>query len=203
MEIASECGLRINKDKSNIPIFNDEQHERQELQRTDEWTQIKAKQKEANMAPAVITKSCSRLKIEKLSERISNDAMEVMKLCDKKDINELQKIYNQVSRTILKAPGYTIQLKEIINNLDKKAWQREIYDKTTLRIYRRCKENTREEIWCDNTEKTMLTGRARRGTLESEDRNRLKGEEDTECLCCEEKNENLEDHFLLYCPPYI
>ena len=74
--------------------------------------------------------------------------------------------------------------------------------KTTLEIYRECKQETKEEIIYNNGEASRLLFRARSNTMALNDRFRHdKGENKrhTGCPICGAEYENLE-HFVLHCP---
>ena len=88
----------------------------------------------------------------------------------------------------------------IIDKIDTEMWRKEVETKSSIKLYRECKTQIKEEQIYDNTPASITFFRCRSNTLNLKDRKRFEGG-DTKCVCCSEEYENLE-HFILYCEEY-
>jgi len=77
-------------------------------------------------------------------------------------------------------------------------WQREMEEKSSMKLYRIWKSEIREESWLDGSLMARIWMEARSNTMRLHDRNRFSGE-DTRCTLCGYEKEDRE-HFILRCP---
>ena len=93
------------------------------------------------------------------------------------------------------------QIKEDIQRWDTRKWQREMMEKSSLKIYREWRKEVggQEEIY-DNQASSVVFFKCRTNNLNLNYRKRFRGES-TMCEMCGAENENL-NHFLLWCTKY-
>ena len=135
-----------------------------------------------------------------LVRKVLDNVMKDKKNSWKKKTDEYMKIARLNLRDLEKMSKRKIKKK--IYELDTRWWREELETKTTLEIYRECKQETKEEIIYNNGEASRLLFRARSNTMALNDRFRHdKGENkrNTGCPICGAEYENLE-HFVLRCP---
>ena len=93
------------------------------------------------------------------------------------------------------------EIKKKIREWDSRNWRKEVQERSSLKIYTEWKkEIRREEDIYDNRPVSVIIYKARTNNLNLNDRNRHKNE-DTKCLMCEHRVEDL-IHFILWCPGY-
>ena len=135
-----------------------------------------------------------------LVRKVLDNVMKDKKNSWKKKTDEYMKIAGISLRDLEKMSKQKIKKK--IYELDTRWWREEMETKTTLEIYRECKQEIKEEIIYNNGEASRLLFRARSNTMALNDRFRHdKGENKrhTGCPICGAEYENLE-HFVLHCP---
>ena len=158
----------------------------------------------------------------KMETRIRENQLKYMKYIEEHNRNDLLKrildekkeIKNEywikTSEEFMKNAGLTYNMirhakieiiKDKIQDWDLKNWQKEIQEKSSLKIYKNCKQELKgEEKLYDNKTSSAIMFQARTNNLNLNDRKRFNGEE-TKCFMCEGENENL-NHFILWCRGY-
>lgn len=158
----------------------------------------------------------------KMETRIRENQIKYMKYIEEHNRNDLLKrildekkeIKNEywikTSEEFMKNAGLTYNMirhakieiiKDRIQDWDLKNWQKEIQEKSSLKIYKNCKQELKgEEKLYDNKTSSAIMFQARTNNLNLNDRKRFNGEE-TKCFMCEGENENL-NHFILWCRGY-
>ena len=88
------------------------------------------------------------------------------------------------------------KIKMMKKNFDAELWQKDILNKSTLKIYRKYKQGIKDEqdIY-DNTAASVTLFRARTGTLLRDFKRPI---DDRICILCKEENEDIQ-HFILEC----
>ena len=110
----------------------------------------------------------------------------------KKNFEELQKTLEVNGEQLLNCQKE--DLRKLVLNYDTRTWRKEMEKKSTLYIYRKRKEEIKEEPY-ENNKKSDTWFRAKSNCLPLGDRNR---EEATTCKLCGEEIEDLK-HFMLNC----
>ena len=95
----------------------------------------------------------------------------------------------------------TQKLKGKIKDWDTENWEKEVAERSSLKIYSKFKTTIKEEKFYDNKPSSIILYKARTNNLNLNDRNRHKNG-DTKCIMCNYELENL-NHFLLQCPAYV
>lgn len=90
------------------------------------------------------------------------------------------------------------EIKEATRKWDSANWKEEVNSKSSLVIYKRWKENIKEEKMYDNRPSSIILYKARSGTLQLNDRKRHTNGE-VKCTLCGHEYEDLK-HFILVCP---
>lgn len=93
------------------------------------------------------------------------------------------------------------RLKGKIREWDTENWEKEVAERSSLKLYSKFKTVIKEEQFYDNKPSSVTLYRARTNNLNLKDRNRHTNG-DTKCIMCDSEVEDL-NHFLLQCPAYV
>ena len=89
-------------------------------------------------------------------------------------------------------------LSKHIRKWDQEQWEKEVNEKRSLQVYKKGKQNIKEDTIYDNTISSVILYQARTNSLRLEDRQRHVHEK-TLCRLCQKESEDLA-HFVLRCP---